>query len=39
MADMPTPFQHLLELDRQCRMHAAGLPSQQEAVQTWGGIG
>ena len=39
MPDMQTPFQQLLELDKRCRTYAAGLPSQQEAVQTWGGIG
>lgn len=39
MSDTQTPFQRLLEIDLQCRAHAAGLPSQQEVVQTWGGIG
>ena len=34
-----TPFQILFELDQRCRALAAGLPSQQEAVQTWSGIG
>ncbi|WP_028238436.1 chemotaxis protein CheW [Stutzerimonas azotifigens] len=39
MSDQPTPFQRLLEIDNRCRALAAGLPSQQEAIQTWGGIG
>lgn len=34
-----TPFQILLEIDQRCRALAAGLPSQQAAVQTWSGIG
>lgn len=39
MSEQQTPFQRLLELDARSRASAAGLPSQQEAVQTWGGIG
>lgn len=39
MSDKQTPFQRLLEIDGRCRQLAAGLPSQQEVVQTWGGIG
>ena len=39
MADVQTPFQILLEIDQRCRALAAGLPSQQTAVQTWSGIG
>lgn len=39
MSDKPTPFKRLLEMDARCRALAAGLPSQQEAVQTWAGIG
>src|SRR5690606_40471152 len=39
MSDVPTPFQRLLEIDARCRGLAAGLPSQQEAVKTWAGIG
>ncbi|WP_037024086.1 chemotaxis protein CheW [Pseudomonas saudiphocaensis] len=39
MSDRPTPFQRLLEIDARCRGLAAGLPSQQEAVKTWAGIG
>lgn len=39
MSDPITPFQRLLEIDNRCRALAAGLPAQQEAVQTWGGIG
>ena len=34
-----TPFQILLEIDQRCRVLAAGLPSQQAAVQSWSGIG
>lgn len=39
MSDAKTPFSLLLELDQLCRRVAAGLPSQQEVVQTWSGIG
>ena len=39
MSDVLTPFQILLEIDQRCRVLAAGLPSQQAAVQTWSGIG
>lgn len=39
MADAQTPFQLLVEIDQRCRQLAAGLPSQQVAVQTWSGIG
>lgn len=39
MPGMPTPFQRLLEIDHRCRSLAVGLPSQRQAVQTWGGIG
>ena len=39
MADSLTPFQLLCELDRRCRTQAAGLPAQQETVQSWSGIG
>lgn len=39
MSDTQTPFQILLEIDQRCRALAAGLPSQQAAVQTWSGIG
>lgn len=39
MSDTLTPFQRLLEIDGRCRSLAAGLPSQQEVVQTWSGIG
>ena len=39
MSDVQTPFELLLEIDQRCRRLAAGLPSQQEAVQTWSGIG
>lgn len=39
MSDAQTPFQLLSEIDQRCRALAASLPSQQEAVQMWGGIG
>lgn len=39
MSDVLTPFQILLDIDQRCRALAAGLPSQQAAVQTWSGIG
>ncbi len=39
MSDLQTPFQLLAGIDQQCRACAAGLPSQQEVVQIWGGIG
>lgn len=39
MADARAPFELLLEIDQRCRALAVGLPSQQEAVQSWGGIG
>ncbi|EAA3799256.1 chemotaxis protein CheW, partial [Salmonella enterica subsp. enterica] len=39
MSDDQSPFQLLVDLDRHCRTLAAGLPSQQQAVQTWSGIG
>ena len=39
MSDVQTPFQILLDIDQRCRALAAGLPSQQAAVQTWSGIG
>lgn len=37
--DGQTPFQRLNHLAQRYRVQAAGLPSQQEAVQTWSGIG
>lgn len=39
MPDARTPFQLLQDIDQLCRESAAGLPSQQEIVQTWSGIG
>ena len=39
MSDAKTPFKLLQEIDQRCRQLAAGLPSQQEVVQTWSGIG
>ena len=39
MSDIQSPFQLLLEIDQRCRLLAAGLPSQQQSVQTWSGIG
>ena len=39
MSDLQTPFQLLAGIDQRCRAYAAGLPSQQEVVQTWSGIG
>ena len=39
MSDLQTPFQLLAEIDQRCRAYAAGLPSQQEVLQTWSGIG
>ena len=39
MSDAQTPFQLLCDIDQRCRVLAAGLPSQQETVQTWSGIG
>ena len=39
MSHTHTPFELLLEIDQRCRRLAAGLPSQQAAVQTWSGIG
>lgn len=39
MSDAQTPFQLLCDIDQRCRALAAGLPSQQETVQTWSGIG
>lgn len=39
MYDAQSPFQLLVTLDRQCRSQAAGLPSQQQTVQTWSGVG
>ncbi|MFC3608314.1 chemotaxis protein CheW [Stutzerimonas tarimensis] len=39
MSDTSTPFQRLLAIDSRCRSLAVGLPSQQETVQTWSGIG
>ena len=39
MAEQTSPFQRLQQIDQSCRALAAGLPAQQEAVQTWSGIG
>ncbi|WP_434457654.1 chemotaxis protein CheW [Stutzerimonas urumqiensis] len=39
MSEQQSPFQLLLEVDNRCRLLAAGLPSQQQITQTWGGIG
>ena len=39
MSDLQTPFQLMAGIDQRCRAYAAGLPSQQEVVQTWSGIG
>ncbi|OLU34838.1 chemotaxis protein CheW [Pseudomonas sp. PA15(2017)] len=39
MSETRTPFQILLGIEQRCRALAAGLPSQQVAVQTWSGIG
>lgn len=39
MSDAQSPFQLLVALDQRCRALAAGLPSQQQTVQTWSGIG
>lgn len=39
MPDPRPPFQTLSDIDQRCRALAAGLPSQQAAVQTWSGIG
>lgn len=39
MSDANTPFKLLLNIDQRCRQLAAGLPSQQEVIQTWSGIG
>ena len=39
MSDLQTPFQLLAGIDQRCRAYAAGLPSQQEVLQTWSGIG
>lgn len=39
MSDVMTPYQRLLELDQLSRRYSAGLPAQQEVVQTWSGIG
>jgi twitching motility protein PilI len=39
MSDTQSPFQLLVALDQRCRALAAGLPSQQQTVQTWSGIG
>lgn len=39
MSDALSPFELLADIDRRCRVSAAGLPSQQQTVQTWGGIG
>ncbi|WP_143490643.1 chemotaxis protein CheW, partial [Pseudomonas aeruginosa] len=39
MSDVQTPFQLLVDIDQRCRRLAAGLPAQQEAVQSWSGIG
>ena len=39
MSDAQSPFQLLVALDQRCRTLAAGLPSQQQTVQTWSGIG
>lgn len=36
---MTSPFDFLLELERQSMEHAAGLPRQQETRQQWVGIG
>ena len=39
MSDSQTPFQLLFEIDQRCRALAAGLPAQQQVVQSWSGIG
>jgi twitching motility protein PilI len=39
MTDLQSPFQTLMQIDRRCREMAAGLPAQEEKVQTWSGIG
>lgn len=39
MSDLQTPFQLLAGIDQRCHAFAAGLPSQQEVLQTWSGIG
>ncbi|MBW5466100.1 chemotaxis protein CheW, partial [Pseudomonas aeruginosa] len=39
MSDVQTPFCLLVDIDQRCRRLAAGLPDQQEAVQSWSGIG
>ncbi|MGU5267570.1 chemotaxis protein CheW [Pseudomonas aeruginosa] len=39
MSDVQTPFQLLVDIDQRCRRLAAGLPAQQETVQSWSGIG
>ncbi|WP_375740939.1 chemotaxis protein CheW [Pseudomonas boanensis] len=39
MSDSRTPFQLLFEIDQRCRALAAGLPAQQQVVQSWSGIG
>jgi len=39
MSDAQSPFAILLQIDTRCRQLAAGLPSQQEVLQTWSGIG
>ncbi|MDH4565795.1 chemotaxis protein CheW [Pseudomonas sp. BN414] len=39
MSDSQSPFQLLFEIDQRCRALAAGLPAQQQVVQSWSGIG
>lgn len=39
MSGAQSPFQLFQALDSRCRALAAGLPAQQEIVQTWSGIG
>ena len=39
MTEMFTPFERLQQIDSRCRSLAAGLPSQEEVVQSWAGVG
>jgi len=39
MAEPRTAFEMLLDIDRRCRLLAAGLPLQETHHQDWGGIG
>lgn len=39
MSDKHSPYELLLRIDAMCRAQSAGLPAQQETVQTWSGIG